>query len=122
MVFLCPKINNMKTDTPFQLGMEYENWEFDLEPINDRIRGYDSYIYTKKIVVFDVKPIGIELIFYWDILIAVILEFKESDILKIDKMFLSDYIKINQYFYKSESKINYQIYHSLLPIVNKKRL
>lgn len=88
MVFLCPKINNMKTDTPFQLGMEYENWEFDLEPINDRIRGYDSYIYTKKIVVFDVKPIGIELIFYWDILIAVILKFKESDILKIDKIIL----------------------------------
>lgn len=23
---------------PFHLGMEYENWEFDLEPVNDRIK------------------------------------------------------------------------------------
>lgn len=48
MVFLCPKTKIMNTNVlPFQLGMEYENWEFDLEPTNDRIRGYDSYIYIK---------------------------------------------------------------------------
>jgi len=40
----------MKKDIlPFHLGMEYENWEFDLEPTNNRIEGHDSYIYIKEI-------------------------------------------------------------------------
>lgn len=47
----------MKTDAlPFQLGMQYENWEFDLEPLKDRIDGYDSYIYLKEISILGVNP------------------------------------------------------------------
>lgn len=94
--------------------MEYENWEFDLEPINDRIIGHDSYIYIKKLSIFDVEPINVELIFHWDILVAIILEFEESDIIKLDKILLSDYIRVNNYFYKSEVQIKSRIYKSLL--------
>ena len=28
---------------PFRLGMQYDNWEFDLEVIQDKIEYYDSY-------------------------------------------------------------------------------
>ncbi|PQL91677.1 hypothetical protein [Apibacter adventoris] len=104
----------MKTNIPFQLGMEYENWEFDLEPMQDRIMGYDSYIYSKKIMIFNTEPLNIELVFHWDILVAVILEFEETDIIKLDKILLSDYIQVNNYFYKSEANINSRIYKSLL--------
>lgn len=104
----------MKTNIPFQLGMEYENWEFDLEPMQDRIKGYDSYIYIKKLSIFNIEPLNIELVFHWDILVAVILEFKETDIMKLDKLLLSDYIQVNNYFYKSETKINSRIHKSLL--------
>lgn len=104
----------MKTNIPFQLGMEYENWEFDLEPINDKIKGYDSYIYNKKILIYDIEVINIELIFHWDILVAVILEFEETDIMKLNKTLLSDYIQVNNYLYKSEANINSRINQSLL--------
>ena len=30
---------------PFNLGMPYDTWEFDLEVTNERLRGCDSYIY-----------------------------------------------------------------------------
>ena len=33
---------------PFKLGMQYENWEFDLQLEKERIIGCDSYIYTGK--------------------------------------------------------------------------
>lgn len=99
---------------PFQLGIEYENWEFDLEPIEDRIRGYDSYIYIRTVSVFGVKTRNIELIFHWDILVAVILEFEESDLPKVKRLSLFNYIQINQYFYLSDSKISSLIHHSLL--------
>ncbi len=105
----------MKTNIlPFQLGMEYENWEFDLEPTNDRIRGYDSCIYIKNLSTPGIKPRKIELIFYWEILVAVILDFEESDLPRVEKLSLIGYIKVKYYFYLSDSKINSLIYHSLL--------
>ncbi|MBX2948812.1 MAG: hypothetical protein KF704_06000 [Crocinitomicaceae bacterium] len=99
---------------PFHLGMEYENWEFDLEPINDRIKGSLSYLYTKDISIFGVKPRNIELIFYWEILSAIILEFEKSDLPKVEKLSLMRYSRVNRYFYKTEDKINIRIYYSLL--------
>ncbi|TDX84599.1 hypothetical protein [Epilithonimonas xixisoli] len=59
---------------PFEIGKEYENWEFDLE-ISDfeRIRGYDSYFYIKKIDFLTISTSYIELVFSWDILQAVII-------------------------------------------------
>ena len=104
----------MKINIPFQLGLEYENREFDLEPMQDRIRGYDSYIYSKKILIYGIEVINIELIFHWDILVAIILEFKKLDLSKLDKLLLLDYIQVNNYFYKSVTKINSRINQSLL--------
>ncbi len=34
------------TFLPFQIGEQYENWEFDLEYQNEeKIKGFDSYLY-----------------------------------------------------------------------------
>jgi len=105
----------MKTDIlPFHLGMQYENWEFDLEPTNNRIKGYDSYIYIKEITVFGIKPRKIELIFYWELLVTIILDFNDSDLPGVQKLSMIGYKQVNHYFYKSDIKINSQIYHSLL--------
>jgi len=105
----------MKTDIlPFHLGMQYENWEFDLELIKNRIKGYDSYIYIKEITVFGIKPRKIELIFYWELLVTIILDFNASDLPGVQKLSMIGYRQVNHYFYKSDIKINYQIYHSLL--------
>ncbi|TWP23168.1 hypothetical protein ETU10_08720 [Apibacter muscae] len=62
---------------PFQLGMEYENWEFDLEILPDRLEGYDSYLYIgKEFNYFMNYPTDkTELIFILDRLVAVILTF-----------------------------------------------
>ena len=75
----------MKTDIlPFAIGMEYEDLEFDLEVLPDRIKGYDSYIYVEKEVKnFLNNPTDkIELIFHWEILVAIIMsvEYNEADL------------------------------------------
>ncbi|WLD24718.1 hypothetical protein NU10_04855 [Flavobacterium dauae] len=89
----------METDIlPFRLGMQYENWEFDLEPINSRIKGYDSYIYIKEITVFDIKPRKIELIFYWELLVTIILDFNDSDLPGIQKLSMIGYKQVNLIF------------------------
>lgn len=57
------------TFLPFQIGEHYENWEFDLEIVDDeRIKGFDSYIYIREIVFLDIIPRYTELIFSLDIL------------------------------------------------------
>lgn len=99
---------------PFQLGMEYENWEFDLEPIEDRIDGYDSYIYLKEIFICGVKPRRIELIFYWEVLVTIILNFDYSDLTIVQKLSTIGYKQVNNYYYKSDMRINLQIYNSLI--------
>lgn len=83
MVFLYPKL--MKTDIlPFPIGMEYEDLEFDLEVLPERIKGYDSYIYVgKDLKNFLNNPTDkIELIFHWEILVAIIIsvEYCEADL------------------------------------------
>jgi len=99
---------------PFKLGMEYENWEFDLEPVNDRINGYDSYTYIRKIEISGIKPKCIELVFHWDILVAIILQIKENDLSKAEKLIDFKFKQVEYYYYLSDNKINSQIYHSLL--------
>ena len=57
----------------FQIGKHYENWEFELEPIEkERILGFDSYIYFRELLFLGVIPRYVELIFSWDILKVVI--------------------------------------------------
>lgn len=66
---------------PFKLGMQYDNWEFDLEVIQDRIQGCDSYIYIgKKVNKFlNYSTDKTELIFSLDTLEAVLITFKNSN-------------------------------------------
>lgn len=66
---------------PFQIGEQYEIWEFDLEVLAaDKIRGYDSYYFIKEISFYGLKPAQTELIFSLDILEAVILSFEPLEI------------------------------------------
>lgn len=61
----------MKLDTlPFKIGMEYENWEFELDVIEDKLIGRDSYLYIGNEVteLYGFKIERIELIFCLDIL------------------------------------------------------
>lgn len=66
---------------PFKLGMQYDNWEFDLEVVQERLQGYDSYIYIgKKFNKFlNNSKFKTELIFSFDTLEAVLMTFKNSD-------------------------------------------
>ncbi len=67
----------MKTiNLPFIIGKDYENWEFDLEVLDiERIKGYDSYLYLKKIILFERNADYVELIFLFDILEIVFIKF-----------------------------------------------
>jgi hypothetical protein len=66
---------------PFKLGMQYENWEFDLEVLDlERIPNYDSYLYLGELKKFlNYISDKTELIFYCDRLEAVILTFENKD-------------------------------------------
>ena len=66
---------------PFKLGMQYDNWEFDLEVTKDRIEGCDSYIYIgKKFNKFlKYSKYKTELIFNLDILESVLISFENSN-------------------------------------------
>lgn len=66
---------------PFQIGEQYEKWEFDLDTfVADKIRGYESYSFIKEISFYGLKPTQTELIFSLDILEAVILSFEPLEI------------------------------------------
>lgn len=59
---------------PFRLGMDYEEVEFDLEILPDRLQGYDSYLYLGNFNTFLNYPIErIELLFRMDILEGIII-------------------------------------------------
>jgi hypothetical protein len=66
---------------PFKLGMQYDNWEFDLVVTKDRVQGFDSYIYIgKKFNKFlNYSKYKTELIFNLDVLEAVLISFESSN-------------------------------------------
>ena len=102
---------------PFQIGKHYENWEFDLEPIEkERILGFDSYIYFRELLFLGVIPRYVELIFSWDILKVVIftVDFKTKQKIDLFKDSLNlEYIKSNQ-FYKENLLIEkYELANSI---------
>lgn len=72
----------MKPRIPFRIGYQYDNWELNLMNIADNIpnNAYCSYLWVgseiKKFLGF--IPHRTELIFYWDILEVVILEFDKK--------------------------------------------
>ena len=97
----------MKKDKlPFQIGKHYENWEFDLEPIEkERILGFDSYIYFRELLFLSVIPRYVELIFSWDILKVVLftVDFKTKQDLELFKDSLSlEFRKSNQFYIKHQ--------------------
>ncbi|MCT3945698.1 hypothetical protein HZQ28_12460 [Elizabethkingia anophelis] len=64
---------------PFELGEQYEKWEFDLEIIyKERIKGSDSYIYLGNISLFGERAEYVEMIFSMDILTAVYIKFNPA--------------------------------------------
>lgn len=67
---------------PFKLGMQYDNWELDLEVTKDRIDGCDSYIYIGKEFnkFLNYSTDKTELLFSLDVLEAVILRFTYRNI------------------------------------------
>ena len=97
----------MKKDKlPFKIGNHYENWEFDLEPIEkERILGFDSYIYFRELLFLGVIPRYVELIFSWDILKVVLftVDFKTKQDLELFKDSLSlEFRKSNQFYIKHQ--------------------
>lgn len=66
-----------KFNLPFEIGQDYEVWEFDVEVIDvERIPNYDSYMYLGEIKrCLNYISDRTELIFYWDRLEIVILTF-----------------------------------------------
>lgn len=86
-----------KTYIPFKIGMYYEEVEFEVELLNDRIIGYDSYLYVGN----NFKDIQIELIFYWDILVCVLIKSTKE----IERYNIDDYLLIKNYCIKSDVKI-----------------
>lgn len=95
----------MKPKIPFRIGYQYDNWELNLISIADSIpdNSYCSYLWVgseiKKFLNF--TPHRTELIFYWDILEVVILEF--------DKKSEHYYNRINKALSDRVTRVNFEI-------------
>ncbi|WP_452221426.1 hypothetical protein [Lacinutrix salivirga] len=71
----------MKKDKiPFKIGMQYENWEFNLDILSDKIKGLDSYLNIDESLnkFMNVHTDKTELIFSLDILQGVIITFENK--------------------------------------------
>lgn len=80
MVFLYQIMKEL--NIPFRLNMQFDNWEFDLDFLPSRIKGYDSYKYRKKIYTtyFGDTIEKFELLFNADILTAVIINLNTASL------------------------------------------
>src|SRR5690606_25100908 len=90
----------MKKDKiPFKIGMQYENWEFNLDILPDRIKGLDSYLNIDESLntFLNVHIDRTELIFSLDILEGVIITFENRTLYfykELKEMILSDLEKL----------------------------
>jgi len=90
----------MKKDKiPFKIGMQYENWEFNLDILPDRIKGLDSYLNIDQSLntFLNVHTDKTELIFSLDILEGVIITFEDRTLFfykELKEMILSDLEKL----------------------------
>lgn len=96
----------MKTQfLPFQIGEQYENWEFELEVFSEeRIDGLDAYHFLGKKPFLNVFPDNYELIFQIDLLVLVILKIEtlvKQDLAEI-RITLSKSLgeKITKYYFE----------------------
>lgn len=99
-----------KFNLPFEVGQDYEVWEFDLEVMDiERIPNYESYSYLGKVKKF-LNSISdkTELIFYWDRLEAVILTFFHIEMKTIQE--IKNILKYKYHFRFYELLANYEIY------------
>lgn len=85
-------------DLPFKIDKQYENWEFELDDLEDRFSGYHSYKYIGKQLNYFLNYFThkTELIFNGDYLTAVILTIKKADEKQI--------AVINQFLVQNASK------------------
>jgi hypothetical protein len=72
-------------DLPFKIDKQYENWQFELDALEDRLRGYHSYKYVGKQFNYflNFSTHKTELIFNGDFLTAVIITIKQSNIAQL---------------------------------------
>ena len=95
-----------KDQLPFEIGEDYETWEFDLIVLNyETIPFYDSYLYVGEVKKFlNILPDKTELIFSFDILELVIITITTEDHRKMEKLVdlmtktYGDYIEYEQEF------------------------
>lgn len=68
-------------DLPFKIDKQHENWQFELDALDDRLSGYHSYRYIGNKLNFflNFSTYKTELIFNGDILTAVIIIIKNAD-------------------------------------------
>jgi len=71
-----------KINLPFLIGEGYEKWEFELDVLPDKIKGFDSYRFIGKNLnkYLNYLPDEVELIFNLDILEMVILKFENKEV------------------------------------------
>ncbi|MFC4738979.1 hypothetical protein ACFO3U_03140 [Flavobacterium ponti] len=83
---------------PFKIDRQHENWQFELDAVDDRLEGYHSYIYIGKKLNYFLNLIThrTELIFNADYLTAVIIKIKYSNKEQFDS--------INQFLVINSSK------------------
>lgn len=113
VVFLYP-ITMKQLDIPFKLGMQYDNWEFELEVTQDRLQGFDSYIYIGEQFnkFLNISTDETELLFSLDILEAVIITYKDKDsqFYKSVNLITTRNKEVKHYFYTEEfTKFDAQI-------------
>lgn len=91
-------------DLPFKIDKQYENWQFELDALEDRLIGYHSYKYVGKQFNYflNFSTHKTELIFNGDYLTCVIITLKFSDVKKLNTinhllvLYASKQIKIDE--------------------------
>lgn len=71
----------------FQIGEQYEKWEFDLDILPIRIKGYDSYKYIGLNNNIKHSKFEYELIFNLDVLEAVVIIIQTNNMNQIEKLY-----------------------------------
>lgn len=96
--FFIHKAKMKQLDLPFKIDKQYENWQFELDVLDDRLSGYHSYKYIGEQSNYFLNFITdeTELIFNGDYLTAVIITIKNLGI--------SEVKAINQYLAIHASK------------------
>ena len=90
-----------KENLPFLLGLDYEQWEFNLEVLNkEDILGMDNYLYLEDISFLGAVPKSVEMLFSLDILQVVRIMYRFDNQKELDKF----YKEITVYF-KNNTKL-----------------